>query len=54
MFSAAVTEKLLEATITYGVPAIINLIQHWEDDEPTVEELKRRLDELPRAEDAFK
>lgn len=53
MFSSAVTKELVEAGLVYGVPAVIDLINNWDSENPTVEELKERLAELPKAEDAF-
>lgn len=54
MFSEEVTIALVKATLTYGAPAVIDIITHWGDAEPTVEELETRLANYPKAEDAFK
>ncbi len=53
MFSPEVTKELVKAALTYGVPAVLDLIDSWDDAEPTVAELQARLEELPKAEDAF-
>ncbi|MGE4486383.1 MAG: hypothetical protein AB7C95_00985 [Synergistaceae bacterium] len=52
-FTAEVTKELIKAALVYGVPAVLDLIDSWDDAEPTVEELQARLEALPKAEDAF-